>query len=310
MEAVLVVGVDGVIGANVAATLSERHSVCGVASRHLPGFLSHGELLPFPSTESIQELVARYAPARIVYCNTVTDSCWTGKIPAAEEITTVSHWLAAASEQDCRFTFLSSDAVFTGPWMFHAENSQSRCPSVGAQTLRNLESLVLQARPDALVLRTHAYGWSPIYNVQFDNSWVEQVLATLMGDVVTPLDCLRHASPILATDLAIVLRKAWSAGLTGIYHVAGGERTSPLQFASGLAQHWGLGNPSRQSAGTLIAPAAGFGSGETSLQTRKIRRALGVTMPLLQEGLARLREQALNGYRDHLRGAIARRRAA
>jgi dTDP-4-dehydrorhamnose reductase len=45
----------------------------------------------------------------------------------------------------------------------------------------------------------------------------------------------------------------------------------------------------------------GFGEGESSLQTKEIRKELCVAMPLLSEGLVRLREQSESGYRDRLK---------
>ena len=53
---------------------------------------------------------------------------------------------------------------------------------------------------------------------------------------------------------------------------------------------------------SLIDRPSGFGCGETSLQTRKIRRALGVSMPMLGEGLQRLFQQHVEGYRGRLSG--------
>ena len=50
-------------------------------------------------------------------------------------------------------------------------------------------------------------------------------------------------------------------------------------------------------------PATGFGAGETSLQSTAIRKTLGVALPMLGEGLSRLRQQQADGYCDRLNHA-------
>ena len=115
---------------------------------------------------------------------------------------------------------------------------------------------------------------------------------------------------MLASDLADILQKSWESGLVGIHHIAGAERVSPRKFAMRLAGHFRLPTPSSPIAGSLADRTTGFGCGETSLQTRKIRRALGIPLPLLDESLDRLYQQHLSGYRARLSGHTATSRVA
>ncbi len=310
MESVLVVGVDGVVGANLAAVLGERAAVSGVSRRPVDGWSGGLDVLANPGLAEIRAVLQRRRPARMIYCAASPDSCWTGAGLDAAGLQAARLWVQAAGEVHSSVTLISSDAVFTGPWMFHAENSTSLCESASARLLRELESHVTTTRPDALIVRTHALGWAPTVSGALPDSWIDRIVPALESGKTPPLDCVRHASPILATELAGVLQKAWSAGLNGIYHVAGAERTSPVQVAQRLAQQWRYPAPPRASREALIVPASGFGSGETSLQTRKIRRALGISLPLLQDSLQKLYDQACNGYRDRLRGMGLRQRRA
>jgi dTDP-4-dehydrorhamnose reductase len=161
-----------------------------------------------------------------------------------------------------------------------------------------------ERRPDSLVVRTNAFGWSPLGDSD-PQPWLEGLINRLQLGQRPRLDCLRHASPILATDLALVLTKAWRCGLTGPYHIAGAERVNPLQFARRLAHQFALPFVADSEAEALTDRVQGFGRGETSLQTRKVRRALGIGLPLVSEGIQRLYEQHLGGHRDRLRGRTA-----
>jgi dTDP-4-dehydrorhamnose reductase len=176
--------------------------------------------------------------------------------------------------------------------MFHTESCDSFCQANEARTLRTLEEAVLKDSGNSLVIRTHAYGWSP----RFDGGWIDGILAALESDQPPVFDCVAHATPILATDLADVLAAAWNAGLTGLSHIAGAERTNPHRFACALARVFDLEPPQTIQLAPTATPPAGFARGEASLHTRSIRRALGIGLPMLIEGLERLRAQHDQGF--------------
>lgn len=308
METILVAGIDSVVGANFAASLAGRQPLAGVAFEdnvRIPG--CETELCRNPSLESVQRIVQRVTPQRVVYCGAGAQSCWDASCEVtSQELDRVAAWLEAVTRCGAHWTLISSDGIFTGPWMFHAENSQSLCPSAEARVLRQVEDLTARRQPDALIVRTHAFGWSPAGDSKRDG-WLERLLDGLDDGAGCLLDGVRHASPILATDLVEVVEKAWRSGLAGVYHVAGAERVNPVQFARRLAHEFGHSFLHAGPAESLTDRAVGFGRGETSLQTRKVRRALGIGLPMLNEGLQRLFHQHQNGYRARLRGDAALR---
>lgn len=306
MESIVVVGVDGVVGANFAATLALSGSVVGVVSRPLANPFCQTELMPFPKPTLVADFLKSHEIQRVVYCGEGAKSCWATTPRDARDTENALNWLEGAMSAEAGFTLISSDGIFTGPWMFHAENSQSYCESAAAVALRELEDHVVTREPSSLVIRTHALGWGP----SGCDSGIERLLETLPQTGGTPLDYARHASPLLATDLVAVVEKAWAAGLAGVYHVAGAERVNPAQFGQRLALQFGINTSPSILKGTLNDSVQGFGRGETSLQTRKIRRALGVGMPLLSESLQRLHEQSLNGFRQRLQRPHSANRAA
>src|SRR5262249_37063394 len=113
------------------------------------------------------------------------------------------------------------------------------------------------------------------------------------------VDGVRYATPILATDLAELLEKAFELNLHGLYHITGAERTNAHRFVNELAAALGL-----DGMRLTTAPPGAQASAdacETSLNTRQARRDLAHAMPLLREGLERFAAQAVNGYVDRLR---------
>lgn len=297
MNKVLVAGIESVVGGNLAVCLSRTHVLAGVSLSDPISFCGCDfESLASGSFEAVKQLIERTKPQRIVFCGVGSESPWEGGAqPAKSDVEQASAWIRAASATNTHLTLISSGAVFTGPWMFHSENSQSFCSSAPAQHLRSIEREAAEHCPDALIVRTHAFGWKP----GTETNWLDSLLC---GNSLNSLDCYRHASPILASDLAEIIVKAWGGGLSGTYHIAGAERSNPYQFARRLSHHFQLPSPTAPFADFLVDRPEGYGCGETSLQTRKIRRALHIPLPMLEEGVLRLFQQHAEGYHARISG--------
>ena len=300
VDKVLVAGIETVVGGNLAAGFSENSLVTGISLKESIQITGINLESRIPSTpETVRQLIERVNPDRVVFCGNTSRSCWGEEASVDEsDLEQVKSWIAAASQVGSQFTLISSDARFTGPWMFHSENGHSLCSSTSGLTVRNIEETALRECPNALILRTNAFGWQPGGRP----GWIESMMTSLERCGDTHLDCIRHATPILASDLVGIIVAAWANGLSGIYHACGAERVNPLQFASRLARQFNLPIPKTSKMESLVEPAIGFGCGETSLQTRKIRRALEVSMPMLDEGLKRLFQQQNNGHQDRVIG--------
>jgi len=297
---VLVAGIESVVGANLACCFARSQPLAGISlSESVDLSVCEVESLNGSGIDAIREVIQRVKPTRIVYCGAGSKTGWeeNGQ-PGAADVRQATDWIQASKEFNAHLTLISSSAVFSGPWMFHSESSQSFCPSSGAENLRAIESAAAETCPDSLIVRTHAFGWQP----GAKSGWVESLLTQLEQGSTKGVDCFRHSSPILATDLAEIVLKAWNAGLSGTYHIAGAERSNPVQFARRLAHHFQLPVPAGPAGEFLIDRPTGFGRGEASLQTRKIRRALHVSLPMLEEGVLRLFQQHVDGSRSRLTG--------
>jgi dTDP-4-dehydrorhamnose reductase len=318
VDTILISGIETVVGANLAATLVDHFRVVGVmangassssSSACCPIAVSGCEVLPeaaHHSLEHLRGLVASVRPQWLIHCGAAAQSTWETPPPSLLTVQLVQaarNWAAVAAEFQCRLTVISSDAVFSGPWMFHREECSCLCPSEPARAIRSMEQIVAEHCPEALVVRTNAYGWSPAASA--DGGWLERTLARLEDGNAASFDCLAHGTPILASDLAQMIEQAYRAGLSGTYHIAGAERINPARFAERLAEVFGHRSPRSAAVESLADRPAGFGRGETALHTGKIRKALKAAMPTIADGLERLCAQQFDGYRDRLRPAGA-----
>jgi len=298
VDRLLIAGVDTVVGANLAAAWGGRRQVTGLCWEHslsVEGCNIEGPASPeHPPTSRL----LGSQPDWVVFCGPSAVSSWNEQRPdwnSCDWARAAAQWAEAARDWGAEFTLISSDAVFTGPWMFHRETGNCFCDSHEARLLRQTEQAVLDANPQSLIVRTNAYGWAPLPELA---GLPELVVETLSNEGELRLDCQRHATPLLVADLAVVLDEAQQRKLAGVYHIGGGERVNPFRFACLLADQFGLPLAGLNAHELGANGRREFGGGETSLQSRRIRKTLNVPLPLIREGIAQLHEQHVSGYRD------------
>ncbi|MHC4403732.1 MAG: sugar nucleotide-binding protein, partial [Planctomycetota bacterium] len=188
-----------------------------------------------------ETLIRRHRPQWIIHCGPLACGSWDVPrcLPDGTEHARHLALLAKISAGlGSQLTVVSSDAVFTGPRLFHDEKAEATGPDAFARAVREAERTLEST--DALVVRTHPYGWSPAGTFP---GFAEQVWQTLVEGKAPRCDTGRHATPMLASDLAEFLLMAYRRKLAGRYHIAGAERTSAYRFAIELATAFGLGYP-------------------------------------------------------------------
>ncbi len=297
MDRLLIVGVDTVAGANLALSLAEKYKVSTWAPRDGYDIPNCDALDP---ADAPHQALKNSRPDWVLYCGPTARSAWDPETTKHLNESTVGEaheWAIAAREANAKLLMISSDAIFTGPWMFHDEDSPGLCHSHEAMVIRATEDQVLEICPQALIIRTNVFGWSADAH---DQGWIESLLTQVQSRRIVDADHIGHASPILATDLAEIVERACLENLTGIYHVGGAERVNPLRFTQRVADLFDLPWLAMRQDSVLTETPQGFAAGECSLLTKKIRKDLCVAMPMLSEGLTRLLEQSYNGYQMQL----------
>lgn len=260
---VLVVGTDRLAGAAIADRWSDRYEVVRVESS---------------AAVDCEQVVADANADVVVYCGPASEPSWSLRAAEAlnaEAICEASTWAQAAG----KFVAITSDAVFSGPYMFHGEACDSACDSAEAAVLRGIESAVQEANETALVVRTHVFGATTNRD-----GLIESILE---GERIT-IGGGGHATPILGRDLADLLERAVVSDASGILHIGGGERVSAAAFAERLRESFDL--PRRPLTVIIGDHETGFASGDRALTCSVARNELGLSMPLLTESFSRLRD--------------------
>lgn len=292
MERLLVTGIDTVAGGNLALALADRCEVLGLYDRialESPAVQSARWQADEPT--SLASHFEHWQPQWLIHCSPLSAASWDAEAAetADREVAALAQMAALAEHWSCPLTILASDAVFCGPRMFHDE----RCPGT-SNSQRALQQRAAERTLEstsALIVRTHAYGWS------FGSEpagFAELAHASLLSGRTIETDGRRYATPILVTDLAELLWRAHELRLQGLYHLAGAERTSAHRFVAELAASLGL-----LTAAPHEAPHTDVSwHDETSLNSKRARRALSASTPMLREGIDRFVAQAQGGWRS------------
>ncbi|MHC4878916.1 MAG: sugar nucleotide-binding protein [Planctomycetota bacterium] len=303
MDAVLIVGVESIAGAGLAAALRETHRVTGL-SCHTDAQIDDCRIVHLESADaaSINEQVDAVRPAWIVFCGHAARSSWDtqSEVHGFDDVLAID-CAQAAARCGAEFTMLSSDSVFVGPWMSHTEGDEHFSSLPAAVRLREIESSVLSEFPSALVVRTNVFGWNPGTS---ELGFASQLLAEIERGLAERVDFLKHATPILATDLGGLLLKARQTGVCGILHLGGAERLSPYQFAERLAAVADRSAAIIPDETLLAHVTMGRDRGETTLDCSTARELLGASMPLLEDGLCAFLAQRPDAFEEAARRAL------
>lgn len=296
MDKILIVGLDTIAGANLAAVIKERYVVNGLC------WESHVSVTGCTTeTESCDEalpVIQRVRPDRILFCSPASELGWDSSesLPRKSELVHLARtWAEAAARTNTPLTVLSSSSIFTGPWMFHDEDSTQFCSSPEANAILAVEKEFQNRVPTALIVRTHLFGWSPLGE---ESGYAAALLDRLRIGESSSIDCIRHASPILATDLAEILEQTFTSDLIGLIHIGGAERINPYRFATMLADQFGYPCSVTGTMNPVGNREGDFGAGESSLNCRRVRNELEIGLPLAVEGIQRFYEQSLTDFRD------------
>ncbi len=160
---------------------------------------------------------------------------------------------------------------------------------------------MLQAYPQALVLRTNFFGWGHARRQSFSD-WIIYNLRS--GKRLSLFDDV-YFTPILADYLAQAAHELSERGATGVFHLAGDERISKYEFGLRLVEHFELPAELIQRTTVKNAELRARRPQDMSLDNSKASEMLQRSRTCLDEYLRGLRAQEMTGRRMELLHSVA-----
>jgi len=192
---------------------------------------------------------------------------------------------------------ISTDHLFHGEMPLVAETCPVAPRNVYGKTKAEAESRVLDAHPQALVIRTNFYGWGPNYRHSFSDVIIRGLRVgkelTLFQDV--------FYTPILAEVLAQVVSDLVDLNASGLFHVVGDERLSKYEFGLKVAEGLNLDASLIKPVFIKHQSALVQRPNDMSLSNRKACELLGRKFGGVDDHLVRLRQQEIIGLAREIR---------
>lgn len=235
MEKLLITGISGLLGNNLACYFRDKYEVSGTYNSHdvtIEGVYTHK--CDFSNSDDIRNRISADKPDIIIHCASLTniDDCEVSK-EYTEKINvgatrTISE---AADKHDIKLIYISSDSVYDGVKGNFSENDKIN-PQNYYGLSKYLGELEVLKVPNSLVLKTNIFGW----NIQEKTSLGEWVIKSLQDQKT--INGFKDAifSSIYTFELARVIDIAIVKNLSGTFNCGASDYCSKYEFAVKIAE--------------------------------------------------------------------------
>jgi dTDP-4-dehydrorhamnose reductase len=295
LKSILITGGSGLLALNWAATVRDRYAVVlGVHERIVTLREVKTQRIDLESADAIARIL------EVSQFDLVIHAAGFSNVEACEarpdlarhiNVTLASNVAKACAELGVSLVHISTDHLFSGAESLTDESHPIAARNSYGRTKAEAECRVLQAHPQALVIRTNFYGWGTSYRHSFSDS----ILGMLRSGKEAMLFSDVFYTPILIEALAEAVLDLVQLKASGVYNVVGGGRLSKHEFGLRLAERFGLD-------ATLIKPVLMAERTslvrrpfDMSLSNQKVCRALGKVLGGVNEQIARLYQQEQSG---------------
>lgn len=236
---ILITGVSGLLGSNLAYYFRESHEILGLYNSHpveIENIRTHR--VDILSDASLKNIVNDFGPEIVIHCASLTDIdyCEANKEQTCRvNVLGTKNMVDSVEGRNAKIIYISSDSVYSGGKGNYSETDQVNPQNYYGLTKYEGELEVLR-RPDSLIFRTNIFGW----NIQDKFSIAEWILHELIEK--NQINGFRDAffSSIYTFDLAKVLERAMEVELVGIYNCGSRDSISKYEFARTLAKFFSL----------------------------------------------------------------------
>jgi dTDP-4-dehydrorhamnose reductase len=301
MARILITGVSGLLGINLALEAIQDHNIIGVDRGKLKS-------APFPVVKAnfydrhvfIPALDA-FHPDWVINCAALTDLDECEKHSGQAKIlnTNLARDLAVdCAERHIKLIHLSTDAVFDGTKQeAYTEEDEPNPQSIYARTKLDGERAVQEVDPQAIIARVNFFGWSlsgrRSLSEFFFNNLSEGKNVNGFTDVVFCPMWVNHLSQTLIAMLG--------NNLSGLYHVVGSQAISKYQFGLEVAGRFGLNESLISQLSVDASSLTAKRSHNLWLSVHKLSTDLGRAVPSFSTGLDGFYTQYQQGYPQKIR---------
>jgi len=300
----LITGGSGLLGSNLVKLMEDNFEAHTIVHEHQMKFktcqtykldITKGyNLLKAVKKINPQCIIHTAALTNVDYCETHRDESWKINVEGTRNVAT------SADKVDSKIIYISTDSVFDGKKSMYTEDDQPNPVNFYAMTKLEGEKIVLRSTAHHVIIRTNIYGWNAQKKLSIAewmlNSLLEKKQLTLFSDV--------FFTPMLVNNLCDVIIEILEKDICGLYHVAGSERCSKLQFGLALAEVFDLDKNLIEPILVSDKNLAAERPKDPSLSIERIRREVRTRLLNVRDGLESFKNLYDVGYVKELRGCL------
>lgn len=291
----LITGGSGLLALNWALAIREHYTIIlGLHERNISLAGVETRQVDLESADHLARVFETVQPQIVIHAAGLTsiETCEANPDRAQHiNVELAVNVARACAKLGLPLVHISSDHLFSGEASLVDETHPIAPKNVYGRTKAEAENRVLEAHPQALVIRTNFYGWGPSYRHSFSDVVIEALRSgkelTLFRDV--------YYTPILIEAAAQTAHDLINLKANGIFHVVGDERISKYEFGVKVAEQFNL-DSSIINPGLLADQASLVQRPhDMSLSNKKTCNLLCRKLGGVAEHVARLHQQEQNG---------------
>jgi UDP-4-amino-4,6-dideoxy-N-acetyl-beta-L-altrosamine transaminase/dTDP-4-dehydrorhamnose reductase len=295
----LITGISGLLGNNLACYFREHYDVLGLYNTHPVTIRNIAtQQADILSLDSLENVIQNFQPDIIIHCASLTD------IDYCEVNKSKTHFINVIGTKNIidivqgtktKIIYISSDSVYEGTCGNYSEDDQVNPQNHYGLTKYEGELEALK-KADSLILRTNIFGW----NIQDKFSIAEWILheLTQKNEIKGFQDA--YFSSIYTFDLAEVLHRAINRNLSGVYNCGSSDSTSKYEFALMIADLFQLDKNHVCPISIDEFPFRAKRGKNLSLNISKISKDIDFTLPLIGDTVKAFYSDCQNGIRNKL----------
>ncbi len=239
MKKLLVTGISGFLGWHIVNHFQSNWQVQGIYQNNKLDYESiQTNPLNLTDNQSVINYLKQYQPDAILHlaANSNPNNCEQNPLSNNINVKATIHLAKWCAKQNIPFIFTSTDLVFDGKNAPYAETDSANPIMIYGKQKLEAEQKILQIYPQATVARMPLMYGMPSNGLGFMNAWVRNLKEG--KNVYCFTDEYRTAAfgGDAARGLFLLLEKK----VNGIFHLGGKEKLSRFEFATQVAEHFGL----------------------------------------------------------------------
>lgn len=280
---VLITGISGLLGNNLAYYFKDKYEILGLYRSH-PVSISgvQTQKCDLSRANPIQGVIEGFCPSTIIHCASLTnvDNCEEDSELAYVSNVLATRYLFESTQEETKIVYISTDAVYNGEkGNFTEDDSISPRNTYGWSKYEGEQ--VVRQRAKNLILRTNLFGW----NVQEKLSLGEWIVKELSSS--RQISGFQDAvfSTIYTFQLARVIDVALANDLVGTFNCGGSDHCSKYEFALKVADKFGFNEKLITSSSLDEYKFKAVRGKNLSLNVSKLEKVLNYRLPTVDQSI-------------------------